>query len=182
MDAKQLRKYKTDKLVQLKKEIAAIPEIKSESRTFEEEDASVRLDTFIATAMNPLSLVQRLTVKDGFGQTMFKKIFHSPLSSSLKNDVKHSLHKNRRKILKTDYMLVTTYSCFDTSAIKSFLPTLKTGCVGFDADFSVLMTVLNLNIPIVIKYNWHMQEITLLFEVDKWRGNFVNGQFYGNRL
>ena len=182
MDAKQLRKFKADKLVQLKKEITAIPEIKSESRTFEEEDASARLDAFIATVMNPLSLVQRLTVKDGFGQTMFKKIFHSPLSSSLKNEVKYSLHKNRRKMFKTDFMLVTTYNCFDTSAIKKFLPTLETGCVGFDADFSILMTVLNFNIPIVIKYNWHLQEITLLFEVDKWRGNFINGQFVGNRL
>jgi hypothetical protein len=40
------------------------------------------------------------------------------------------------------------------------------------------MTVLNSNIPFLKYYNyWHMQEITPQFEVDKWRGNLVNGQF-----
>jgi hypothetical protein len=182
MDAKQLRKFKVDKIAQLKREILAIPEIKPETRRSEEEDAAACLDAFVSASMNPLSLIQRLTVKDGFGSTIFKKVFHSTLSKSLKNDVSYSLHKNRKKILSTDYLLVTTYKCFDTTETKRFLPTLQSGCVGFDTDLSLLMTVLNENIPIVIKYNWHTQETSLLFEVDKWRGHFVNGCFVGNRL
>eukprot|EP00029_Vermamoeba_vermiformis_P011869 TRINITY_DN6675_c0_g1_i1.p1 TRINITY_DN6675_c0_g1~~TRINITY_DN6675_c0_g1_i1.p1 ORF type:complete len:183 (-),score=11.22 TRINITY_DN6675_c0_g1_i1:5-553(-) len=182
MDKKTARKLKEAKICELKKYICSIPEIKTETYTDEETDASVRLDNFISASMNPRSLIQRLTVKDGFGATMFKKIFHSPLSASLQNEVKYSLHKNRRKLAQTDYMLITTYNCFETSVIRRFLPTLATGRVGLDADLTALVTVLNTNIPIVIKYNWHIQEIVILFEVDKWRGNFVDGQFVGNML
>lgn len=184
MDKKQLRRYKNDQIVHLKIMVDQIPVAKTESGllSFEEQESSARLNAFVEAAMNPESLVERLQIKDGLISSIFKKNFHVPLATSLQNKVSYSLIKNRRKIGKSDLVFITTYHCYDISSIKPFLPVLDGGRVGLDSDFTPLFTVVSSEVPFVIKYNWHEQEITLRFDVDKWRGNFVNGQFVGNSI
>ncbi len=182
MDAKQLRRFKADQIATYKTWISQMPEIKSEYSTEEAEDTSVRLNQLVTAAMNPDSLIEKLTVKDVMLTSIFKRVFHTPLSTNLQNKVTYSLLKNRRKISTADFTLVTTYHCFDGSAIKKFLPTIEAGTVGFDSDYSLLITMVNWEGPFIVKYNWHQQEITLQFDVDKWRGNIVNGQFVGNMI
>lgn len=184
MDKKQLRRFKADQIAQFKTIIDQIPDLKSESGelSFEEHESSARLNAITEAHMNPESLVASIKVQDGLISSIFKKNFHTPLKNNLRNKVTYSLIKNRRKQSKSNFILTTTYHCYDVSAIKKFLPVLDIGRVGFDSDFSVLITTANYEDPLVIKYNWHEQEITLRFDVDKWRGNFVDGQFVGNPI